>query len=153
MSILDRHPRSHKDSLWLVSKEDGSREVKTQAEEDRRGIGFPRKYTYREAINRCLREVENDMKFWLEFQSNYIAKERHERWGTAIYFAANGKAYTAYIGTHHTGHMLGFGGEKFTVTMEDGHVFESNNVWHRGDIPESLRDLLCDNAVISSAMT
>jgi len=148
MSILDRHPRSYKDSLWLVRKEDGSREIKTQAEGDHCGIGFPRKYTYREVINGCLREVENDMKFWLKFQSNYIAKESQKIWGTAIYFAANGKAYTAYVGTHHTGCMLGFDGAKLTVTMKDGHVFESNNVWHRGNIPESLRDLLCDNAVI-----
>jgi len=39
----------------------------------------------------------------------------------------------------------GFYGKQFTVTLLDGTVLTSNDVWHQGTIPESYRDRLPDN--------
>ncbi|WP_299076292.1 hypothetical protein [uncultured Paraglaciecola sp.] len=44
--------------------------------------------------------------------------------------------------------MLGHGGDVWTFKMHDGEVIKSNNVWHRGDVPDNFKDLLPDNAVI-----
>lgn len=48
---------------------------------------------------------------------------------------------TAYPGTDHNPWTAGFGGRIFRFVKPDGTVFESNNVWHRGNlsrIPKSL---------------
>jgi hypothetical protein len=65
-----------------------------------------------------------------------------------IYFIANGSVYTAYIGTHHKGRFLGFGGRKYKITMNDGTEYESNNVWFGRDVPANLREILADTAIM-----
>lgn len=66
----------------------------------------------------------------------------------AIHFVANNNAYTAYIGTNHRGGFLGFDGRIAKITMENGDVYESNNVWFGRIVPPKLRAILQDNATI-----
>lgn len=39
---------------------------------------------------------------------------------------------------------LGFGGRKFKIAMNDGHIIETNNLWSNGIVPENLN--VPDNA-------
>ena len=65
--------------------------------------------------------------------------------GTFTFICDNGSGdpplYTAYPGTDHNPWFAGFGGDLFRFEKPDGTIFESNNVWHRGNlsrIPKSL---------------
>ena len=40
----------------------------------------------------------------------------------------------------------GFGGRKFKIQMNDGKIIETDNLWCGGDIPDSHRDRMPDNA-------
>ena len=42
--------------------------------------------------------------------------------------------------------MKGFSGRKFKIQMNDGKVIETDNLWCGGDIPDSHRDRMPDNA-------
>ena len=42
---------------------------------------------------------------------------------------------------------LGFGGAAFTVRLDDGREFFTNNNWSRGTVPVRLRKLMPSNAV------
>jgi len=55
----------------------------------------------------------------------------------------NGEHYT--IGSETSG-MKGMGGRKYRIKFNNGEVVETTNLWHQGDIPEQLKDILVDNA-------
>ena len=46
--------------------------------------------------------------------------------------------------------MLGFGGREWTIEFNDGRVVKTNNLWHQGEIPESVSKQLPDNAKFGS---
>ncbi len=157
-SVLDRAPKSLKEAVSLYSMKDGSRRIGGRDEfvgEHNGSIGFPWKDTYRKTIDDVILQLENGAKHWLEFYAKYLEGEPAEtvvffgrRGMPCTSFVANGEAYTAYHGTEHAGHFLGFGGDLVTVTMADGKVIESNNLWHTGTVPHYLREILKDNATL-----
>lgn len=156
--VLDRTPKSHKEAVSLYSMKDGTRRIGGRDEfvgEHQGSIGFAWKETYRKTINDVIQDLERNAKAWLQFYAKYREGERVDvgpvfcqRGLLCTSFVANGEAYTAFHGTQHKGSFLGFGGELVTVTMADGKVVESNNLWHSGTIPHYLRDVLKDNATL-----
>ncbi|KCB41265.1 hypothetical protein L539_3626 [Bordetella hinzii 5132] len=156
MNILDQKAESHEQALWLVSNPDGTREIVTTAEQAGRG-GFapPWGLPYRQVLADILKSVESSTAHWLKFHEAYLRGEAPtesplggRRTLPAIHFVAGAHTYTAYIGTHYKGNFLGFGGARVTITMADGKVYESNNLWSGRDVPPDLRGILKDNATI-----
>lgn len=62
------------------------------------------------------------------------------------HFVAKGSFYT--IGDTYEGQ--GFGGSRWHVTWPCGHVEDTKNLWHGGDVPERWRERLPDNAELVS---
>jgi hypothetical protein len=162
MSILDQRPACADERLWLVRNEDGTCEVVTDAEKAGRG-GFapPWGQTYRAVLNDMMRSIQSSTLSWLQFHAAYLkgaptkttgplgaGAGRGGREMDAVHFVANGHTYTAYIGVHHKGGFLGFGGARVTITMASGETYESNNLWSGRDVPPVLREVLHDNATI-----
>lgn len=153
--LLEQRAESVADRLWLVSNADGTHEIVADDERNGRG-GFapPWGGTYREILANIVRSIEADSLSWLTFHRAYLAGKTLTEGplgGTAIPAIAlvcGAHTYTAYIGTHHKGRFLGFGGRLATITTKDGAVYESNNVWSGRDVPPSLRAILADNATI-----
>lgn len=156
MNILDQKPSGPHESLWLVSNPDGTREVVVEPEKaNRGGVGYPWGWTYRAALAEIVRSMEDSVVHWLRFHETYLKGEAPTAGPLggrttlpAVHFVSGAHTYTAYIGTHHKGHFLGFGGSRVTITMADGRVYESNNLWSGRDVPPRLRDVLRDNATI-----
>jgi hypothetical protein len=42
--------------------------------------------------------------------------------------------------------QYGFGGKRYVVKFLDGTEVVTHNLWHRGTVPDDLRELLSDNA-------
>lgn len=63
-------------------------------------------------------------EFWSEVDE---AMEHH--------FMMNGNAYSFTKGEG------GFYGRRFTIELEDGRVLEDVGLWHRGEVPESIKHL------------
>ena len=40
--------------------------------------------------------------------------------------------------------FLGFGGQEFTIKMNDGRIISTNNLWYNGEVPKER--LVADNA-------
>jgi hypothetical protein len=154
-SILDMRATGVSDRLWLVSNPDGTREIVADAEKAGRA-GFAPAFgrPYREILSEILASVERSVVHWLEFQRAYMAGVTMTKGPLggntmrAIAFVSRAHTYTAYLGTHHKGHFLGFGGRLAKIKMADGTVHESNNVWSGMDVPPDLRKILADNATI-----
>jgi hypothetical protein len=156
MSILDQAAESHEDRLWLVTNRDGTREITDEANKAGRGGFAPAWNTpYRQVIAEMVKSLQDDTLVWLRIAAELpkgkqsIKGPLGERDLPGLYFIANGSAYTAYIGTHHTGRFLGFGGRKFKIAMKDGTEYESNNVWFGRDVPANLREILADTATMT----
>lgn len=62
------------------------------------------------------------------------------------HFVSKGSFYT--IGDTYEGG--GFGGTRWHVTWPCGHVEDTKNLWHGGDVPEHWRERLPDNAELVS---
>ena len=155
MNILDMRAETADDRLWLVTNTDGSKEIVADSERNGRG-GFAPAYgrPYREVLAEFLASAEKESANWLAL---YQAIQRgvHDILGPltnrklrGLYFIAGGTAYKAYVGTHHTGHFLGFGGALMSVKPISGEQFESNNVWYIAKVPPHLRELLPDTATM-----
>lgn len=155
MSILDQAASSHDEALWLVSNQDGTREIVAAHEKNGRG-GFAPAWgrPYREILGEFVTSLQRDSLFWLEFQAVYLKTEAMTKGPLggrpmkAVHFVSGAHTYTAYVGTHHKGGFLGFGGRLATIILADGRAIESNNVWSGRDVPPHLRDVFPDNARI-----
>lgn len=81
-----------------------------------------------------------DCAFWLR-----VLKEKRR------HVIVNGDAYVP-SGYHEGGNKdrLGHGGAVFNFKMNDGTSIKSNNVWHRGKVPDGFKDRLPDNATIEA---
>lgn len=156
MSILDQSADSVEGRLWLVTNADGTREITDEPNKGGRG-GFAPAWgrPYREVIAEMVKSLQDDTLVWLRIAAELpkgkqpISGPLGERVMPGIRFIANGSAYTAYIGTHHKGHFLGFGGRKYKITMKDGTEYESNNVWFGRYVPANLREILPDTATMT----
>lgn len=42
--------------------------------------------------------------------------------------------------------FMGFGGREFTIECFNGKLIETNNLWHRGEVPPAWRETIPDNA-------
>lgn len=80
-----------------------------------------------------------DCFFWLQ-RSRELKKRPWK------YFVAKGCFYT--IGDTYRGD--GFGGARWTVSWPDGHVEDTRNLWHGGDVPQQWRERLPDTATLES---
>lgn len=60
----------------------------------------------------------------------------------------NGNHYT--ISTH-KGLFQGHSGREFIVIMENGEKIKTSNLWHQGEIPSELRNILTQNAIVKQA--
>lgn len=155
-SFLDRSADSVDGRLWLVTNRDGTREITDEPNKGGRGGFAPSWGTpYRQVLAEMVKSLQDDTLVWLKI-SEQIRKGVQPTKGAyrgqevpGLCFIANGSAYTAYIGTHYTGHFLGFGGRKYKITMKDGTEYESNNVWFGRDVPENLRGILADTATMT----
>lgn len=155
MGILDQKAEAVGDRLWLVSNNDGTREIVGEEERAGRG-GFAPAFgqTYRAILADIVNSLQRDSRSWLEFYSAYLAGKTLTKGPLggrpmpAISIVAGAHTYTVYIGKHHHGHFLGFGGRVATITMADGSEYESNNIWSGRDVPPDLRGILRDNATI-----
>lgn len=45
----------------------------------------------------------------------------------------------------------GHGGRQFKIEFNDGRIVQSKNVWHQGDIPDTHKHLLPDNAIFTES--
>ncbi len=155
--FLDRAPTAHQGGISLYTLADGSRRIGGPGEfvgEHHGSIGYPWVWTYRAATDAAIKSVEDSSKTWLDFYAKYLAGTRKSL-VPACYaadpctsFVANGEAYTVYHGTHFKGSFLGFGGALVTVTLTDGKVIESNNLWSYATVPHYLSAVLKDNATL-----
>ena len=76
------------------------------------------------------------INFW-----NEIVQEKEDP-NTVI---VDGKCY--YIGSESdSSGFRGFGGAKFKINFFDGREITTTNLWRRGAIPETHKELLPDNA-------
>lgn len=82
----------------------------------------------------------------------YFWNEKVEKYGDGT----NDYAKTVAIvnGSHYIFHpdspdtfFTGHGGRQFKIIFHDGRVVQSKNVWHQGDIPQTHKHLLPDNAI------
>lgn len=55
------------------------------------------------------------------------------------------ETWSAYTAGPENAYMKGFGGEKYFLVYNDGHVTETTNLWHRGTVPERWRERLPAN--------
>lgn len=159
--FLDQKAASSAGAILLYTMVDGTHRFGARGEFDGMhagSIGYPWGNTYRAILNDCIRLVEQGAKAWLEFYALYLQGDRVDggsffcrRGLKCTSFVTNGEAYTVYDGTNHTGELLGYGGARATVTLDDGRVIDSNNVWHHGTVPIYLRDVLAENATLTWA--
>jgi hypothetical protein len=152
-SILDSSARSFKERLWMVTNDDGSYVITDEANKGGLG-GFapPWGKPYREVLNDFMRHRDRSESSAIEL---YAAIHRgiHVVPGTevrGVYIVSKGTAYKVLAGTHHQGRFLGFGGQKFRVTLKSGEVIESNNTWYIGKIAPHLRKQFPDNATMEA---
>lgn len=163
--ILDAKPATHGDQLWWGDDDQGVPRVWTGVEKRQTGTGGSTQWgiTLRQAIEKALDQEAGSAAFWLQFQREYLRPPanlvppedpRRVRGGDQpkVSFVVGIEAYTAYPGRHKSEHWsnqgLGFGGAEFTVKLEDGREFFTDNNWSRGTVPPHLRQLLKSNAVI-----
>lgn len=164
--ILSAKPATRADQLWWGDDDQGVPRIFTEAEKlnGRSNGGGCTQWglTLRETIEKALDHEARCAEFWLEFQRDYLTPPRdlvpnHDprsvRGGDQpkVSFVVGIEAYTAYVGRHKSEHWstqgLGFGGSEFTVRLEDGREFFTDNNWSRGTVPPHLRKLLKSNAV------
>jgi hypothetical protein len=162
--VLDAKPDTQSDQLWWGDDENGVPRVYSSAEKRLRGRGCSTQWglTLRESIEKALDHEARTAAFWLEFQREYLKPPkdlvpkddpRYVRGGDQpqVSFVVGIEAYTAYVGKHKSDHWnsqgLGFGGAEFTVRLDDGREFFTDNNWSRGEVPPHLRKLLRSNAV------
>lgn len=151
MRILDQRAESVADRLWMVTNADGSHEIVDESRKDgRAGFAPAWKKTYGEVLAEFMGSRDRGEANWLSFY-DALKKGVHNIPGVfsgtarGLYFVAKGTAYKAYVGTHHKGRFLGFGGHRFRITIGPDSI-ESNNVWFIAVVPPHLRDVLSDNA-------
>jgi hypothetical protein len=78
------------------------------------------------------------------FHINFWNEKVEERDDPRI-VRVDGKQY--YIGNEDdSSHFRGFGGTRFVIQFFDGRKVISTNLWYNGEIPESHKELLPDNA-------
>lgn len=163
--VLEARPLTYADQIWFMDGADGDVQVCTNAERlldrDRLGggaVGWGS--TLREAIAGGLKRQAGHGAFWCEFFGEYlrppagplVQKDPHVFGGDStprISYVVGVQAYTALVGNWDTmGRAgLGFGGAAFTVRLDDGREFFTNNNWSRGTVPVRLRKLMPSNAV------
>lgn len=85
---------------------------------------------------------------------------KHYFWDEKVKSYGNGtsgyaKTIAIIEGCHYTYHpdtpgqapFRGFGGREFKIRFNDGREITTHNLWHQGDIPETHKHLLPNNAV------
>lgn len=74
---------------------------------------------------------------------------RAEKYKQDPFIIIDGCAYSdaGYVKHPKPYQFLGFDGREFNIRMNDGTEIFTNNLWFGGNIPESHRALLPDNAV------
>lgn len=99
----------------------------------------------------ALDRMEDDFYryFWSE-KIGWLNNEGRTRNG-AITAIIKGSHYTIQDENSNSG-FKGMAGAKTTITFfagpHKGKVIKSTNLWHQGEIPEELKDVLADNATI-----
>lgn len=162
--VLDAKPATQSDQLWRGDDENGVPRIFTSAEKRTcsRAGGTQWGLTLRQFIEKALQQEANGAAFWLEFFREYLQPPkdlvpkqdpRCVRGGDQpkVSYVVGIDAYTAYVGKHKSENWsnqgLGFGGSEFTVRLDDGREFFTDNNWSRGQVPPPLRKLLRSNAV------
>jgi hypothetical protein len=157
-SILDSSAKSFKQKLWMATNDDGSYVITDEANKGGlSGFAPPWGKSYREVLNDFMRHRDRSESSAIEL---YAAIHRgiHAVPGTfdtspkvrGVYIVSKGTAYKVLAGTHHQGRFLGFGGQKFRVTLKSGEVIESNNTWYIGKVAPHLRKHFPDNATMEA---
>jgi hypothetical protein len=98
------------------------------------GIFFSAPYNHICNNSECFNE-----KFWRVKEEAYEAGEPFIIIDGELYF--NG-GYTESSDKK----MIGFGGRRFDIRMNNGKEIMTNNLWYNGKIPENHREKLADNA-------
>lgn len=151
--VLDAKPATEGDQLWWGDDEEGVPRVWTGAEKRVTGRASSTQWglTLRQAIEKALDHEARSAAFWLEFQREYLRPPKSLVLPEKVSFVVGIEAYTAYVGRHKSERWnnqgLGFGGAEFTVKLEDGREFFTDNNSGRGTVPPHLRKLLKSNAV------
>jgi len=84
-----------------------------------------------------LRDHCHDCYFWFK---KVNLSENHQARRVIV------KSQHYMIGRNHFEPFKGFGGRDFTIQFHDGRKIETSNLWHQGEIPESFKKFLPDNA-------
>lgn len=162
--VLDCKPATQADQIWHGDDENGVPRVWAGGEKRIARVAASTQWgdTLREAIEGALNREAKSAAFWVEFFRDYLRTPadlvpkddpRFVRGGDQpkVSFVVGIEAYTAYVGRHKSEHWsnqgLGFGGAEFTVRLEDGREFFTDNNWSRGTVPPHLRKLIPSNAV------
>lgn len=79
------------------------------------------------------------IRFWLEKLDMVWKIGEPAEYGK--FYIINGQSYCPHESSDSNKRGLGFGGRNFRFgDMEGNFLFESNNVWHQGVVPEPLRE-------------
>lgn len=81
-----------------------------------------------------------DKALWLDRQ------EQHQK---KLFIIINGTMYSdgGNVENPNRYQMLGYGGSRFNIKMNDGTEISTNNLWCGGEIPEENREVMSDNAI------
>jgi hypothetical protein len=162
--VLDAKPATHGDQLWWGDDDTGVPRVWAGVEKRLGGRASSTQWgiTLRQSIEKALNAEAGNAVHWLEFYGEYLQRPegltpKHDPRRVRssdqlkVSFVVGVDAYTAYVGRHKSDHCssqgLGFGGAEFTVRLDDGREFFTDNNWSRGTVPPKLRKLLRSNAL------
>jgi hypothetical protein len=93
------------------------------------------------ALDKLWEKKEFDAYFWAE-KVQWLNNNNTDEYNYKV-ARINGQHHI--IGNEGSQHK-GCGGRKHIIKFKDGKIVETTNLWHQGEIPEELKNILVDNA-------
>lgn len=101
--------------------------------------------------NKCNKECNDDKTHYNSIKEGMCFKctfwtEITEEYNIQKTFVVDGIAYTPAKRNNIKTRWNGYAGREFLIKTLSGNLIDTNNLWHRGTVPEHFKDVLKDNA-------
>lgn len=83
--------------------------------------------------------LEEKLCFTCWFWNNNLIADKNRK-----YAVIKGEHYV--LESHTDSYFKGFGGSKFYIKFNDGHIEFCDNLWYQGEIPQEWKEKFPDNA-------